>query len=99
ELARRELLKELLIGQKDLVDEVDVLDSLGQQPVELVEYHFEWTLPIVIAEIVLRAKCAVVRAAARRFHFRAGSQRTGVEAMMVMAVPANRIHRPAQRRQ
>ena len=68
-------LQHVAIGQEDLVDEVDVLDAVRDQPVEFLGDHVERPPAEQVAEIVLRAERAVVRAAARGLHLRAGALR------------------------
>ena len=51
--ARRERFQQLAVGQKDLVDEVHVLDALRDERVELVENRRERPLAVGVAEAVV----------------------------------------------
>src|SRR5207248_8861077 len=73
--AFRQRLEQLAPGQKNLVNEVDVGDAGGDQPVELDEYRGERAPAIIVAEILLGAEGAMVRATAGSLDFRARAQR------------------------
>jgi hypothetical protein len=70
---------------------------LRAQSVDLVEDHGRRPPAIGIAKVVLGAERAVVRAAARRLDLRAGTDRRGFEAMVVMMVAPDHLVRPMQR--
>ena len=82
-VARCQREQQVAIREKNLVDEVHVLDAEPDQTIELGEDRRERTLAIAVPEIVLRAEAAVVRTAARRFHFSARAFRCLVESVMV----------------
>ena len=63
-----------------------------QESVDFFQNGVQRTLAVVIPEIVFRAKRAVIRAAARRFHLSAGPCRLGIEPMMMMLVPSQPVH-------
>src|SRR5205823_6852066 len=54
---------------------------------------------ITVAEIVLGAEGAMIRAAARHFHLGAGAVERGIETMVMVRMLLYRVTRPAQGRQ
>src|SRR5258706_2105986 len=95
--ASEQAAQQLFVRQEDLVDEIDVFDALPGKRVDFLQNEVRRPAAICVAEILLGAKRAMVRAAARSFDFRARSDRLGIEAMMMMAVPTNDLAGPGRR--
>src|SRR5262249_58136942 len=88
---------QLLVRQEDLVDEIDVFDALPLQRVDFLENEVCRPSAIFAAKILLGAKHAMIRAAARSFDLRARPDRLGIEAMMMMIVTADHLAGPGER--
>jgi hypothetical protein len=98
-VARGQQREERLIGQEDLVDEVDVARALRDEPVELCLDGGERPPPVAIAVGRLRAEGAGEGAAARGLELGARAVRLGVEAVVVVIVARDLLVAPGQRGQ
>src|SRR3954471_5289440 len=85
--------------QKDFVNEVDVFHSLLHQTVQFFENRSQRPFAVLVAKILFRAKRAMIWAPSRCLHFRSGSRRLGIKAMMMMLVSGEVIRIPMQSRQ
>src|SRR5258706_10175843 len=95
--ASEQAAQQLFVRQEDLVDEIDVFDALPLQRVDFLQNEVGRPSAICVAEVLLGAKRAMVRAAARSFDFRARSDRLGIEAMMMMVVTVDHLAGPGER--
>src|SRR5262249_15597968 len=98
QVASEQSTQQLFIWQEDLVDEIDVFDALTLKRIDLLQDEVRRSPAIFVAEVLLGAKRAMVRTAARSLHFRARSYRGRIEAMVMMAVAADHLVGPGERR-
>jgi hypothetical protein len=86
-----------LLGQEDLVDEVEVGDALRDQAVDLGQQEVEVAAAVLVAEVELGAEGAGVGAAAGGLDLGAGAARRRVEAVVVVGMARDEAVGPCER--